>query len=160
YTGLWVLEAYLDQRLFEVLRTDNGLTYEPSVSYDPTPDVGLFWIDAEVDLEDADETLSLIDEELDRIRNRTVERKALEQARDGLLMQYSQRFESNADVAEYYVSSLFELEAYGAFRDEEQMLKSLSVDAILDAGAKAFARDGMVSLRNRRFWFDELVAGS
>jgi hypothetical protein len=63
-------------------------------------------------------------------------------------------------VADYYVASLFELAAHGAFVDEEEMLKVLTVDAIIEAGVRAFAADPAVSLRNRRLFFEEILAGS
>ncbi|HEX5064645.1 MAG TPA: hypothetical protein VFY49_00895, partial [Myxococcota bacterium] len=97
---------------------------------------------------------------LDRIRERKVDVEALEQAREGLLLTYAQGLESNADVADYYVSSLFELAENGGFVDEEEQLESLTPDAILDVGARAFAADRTVSLRDRRLYVTEIIAGS
>ena len=160
HAALWVLESYLRQRLYQVLRVERGLTYTPSISYSPSTEVGLFSISAEVEGENAIETLGLIDAEIDRIRKRDVDLDALEKAREGLLLSYSQGFESNADVADYYVESLFELASHGAFVDEEGMLKSLSLDAILGVGASAFAADKAISIRDRRVYFEEIMTGS
>jgi predicted Zn-dependent peptidase len=158
--SLRVLEPYLDQRLYQALTVERGLTYDPTVRYSADPDVGWFEISAVVDAQDASLVRSLIAGELDRIRNRTVDLEALAQARDGLLLTYAQGIESNADVADYYVSSLFELADHGHFVDEEEVLESLSAEAILDVGAKAFAADRTVSLRDRRLYTTEILAGS
>lgn len=160
YAGLWVLQRYLSQRLYQVLRTERGLTYSPSVSYEPQTDVGLFWISAEVEPDEADETQALIGAELDRIRARRVDLAELEEAREGALLSYAQDLESNADVADYYVTSLFELDAHGAFVDEEEVLKSLRAEDVLAAGVRAFAADRAVALRDRPFYFEEIVTGA
>ncbi|HVN37356.1 MAG TPA: pitrilysin family protein [Myxococcota bacterium] len=158
--ALRVLEPYLDQRLYQVLTVERGLTYDPEVRYSADPDVGWFEISAVVDSPDIELVRSLIAAELDRIRDRTVDLDALEKARDGLLLTYAQGIESNADVADYYVSSLFELEDRGRFVDEEEVLQSLRPESILEAGAKAFAADRTVSLRDRRLYTTEILAGS
>jgi len=158
--ALRVLEPYLDQRLYQVLRVERGLTYTPTVGYGGSPDVGWFEVSAEVDGANADLTHRLIAAELDRIRERTVDVEELEQAREGLLLTYAQGLESNADVADYYVSSLFELDDSGRFVDEEEQLESLTPGAILDVGAKAFAAERTVSLRDRRLYVTEIIAGS
>ena len=158
--ALRVLEPYLDQRLYQVLTVERGLTYDPKVSYSASPDVGWFEISAVVDPADADLVRSLIAGELDRIRDRKVDLDELEQARDGLLLTYAQGIESNADVADYYVSSLFELESHGRFVDEEEVLQSLTPEAILDVGARDFAADRTVSLRDRRLYATEIIAGA
>jgi predicted Zn-dependent peptidase len=158
--ALRVLEPYLDQRLYQVLRVERGLTYAPTVGYGGSPDVGWFEVSAEVDGANADLTRKLIAAELDHIRERSVDVEALEQAREGLLLTYAQGLESNADVADYYVASLFELEANGGFVDEEEQLESLTPDAILDVGAKAFAAERTVSMRDRRLYVTEIIAGS
>lgn len=158
--GLRVVEAYLSQRIYQVLRVERGLTYTPSVAYQPSPDVGLFWITAEVDSDDVHETKMLIDAEIERIRRRDVDLDALEKAREGLLLSYARGFESNTDIADYYVASLFELEAHGAFVDEEKMLKSLTVEAILRSAANTFAPGRGLALRDRRLLFEEILASS
>jgi predicted Zn-dependent peptidase len=160
HSGLWVLGTYLSKRLYQVLRVERGLTYTPSVSYSPSTDVGLFWISAEVDSANTDLARMLIDEEMDRIRDGDIDPLALERARTGILLAYARGFESNADVADYYVASLFELGAHGAFVDEEEMLKSLTVEAILEAGRATFAPHEAVSLRDRRLFLEEVLAGS
>lgn len=160
HTALRVLEVYLDQRLYQVLRVERGLTYGPTVSYDPDVDVGLFWITAQVESENVAETQQLIEDEIDRIRDRDVDLDMLEKARAGLLFSYARSFESNAEIADYYVASLFELAAHGAFVDEEKRLKSLPVESILAAGAETFAPSDAVALHDRRFFFAEILAGS
>ena len=123
----YVLESYLDKRLYESIRVENGLAYSPASLLAARRDYGVFAVYADVDLEKQDQVLGLIRKEIERL-HMPLDAETVEQTKRKLLLQMVQGVETNSEVADYYVGSVFEYETNGGLDDEEARIEAVTVD--------------------------------
>jgi len=127
YYIFYVLESYLNARLYERIRVENGLAYSPGSSLAARRDYGAFMVYAKVELGAQDEVLGLMREEIERLHI-PLDTEIVEQTKRNLLLQIVQGFESNSEVADYYAGSVFEYESNGGLVDEEARIEAVTVD--------------------------------
>jgi predicted Zn-dependent peptidase len=123
----YVLESYLDKRLYESIRVENGLAYSPASLFAARRDYGVFTVYADVDLEKQDQVLGLMRKEIERL-HMPLHAETVEQTKRKLLLQMVQGYETNSGVADYYVGSVFEYETNGGLVDEEARIEAVTVD--------------------------------
>ena len=75
---------------------------------------------ADTDLDAIDEVIGLIQQEIDRLVRELISDEELALVKSKLLMSIAQGYESNSSMADYYASSLHELEKSGALVREEE----------------------------------------
>lgn len=122
-----VLKSYLDTRLYESIRVENGLAYSPASLLAARRDYGVFIVYADVELEAQDQVLGLMRKEIERL-HMSLDPETVEQTKRKLLLQMVQGFESNSDLADYYVSSIFEYETNGGLIDQEARIEEVTAD--------------------------------
>jgi len=151
YYTLVLMQHYLSNRLYQRLRVETGLTYTPSVDQYSTPDSGLFAISAELPEASQPAALKIIHQEVGRLTGGKLDEAAFRKARRSLLLNWAQGTETNSAFADYYVSSLAELDRYGRFRNEEVAVAALSADDLTRVARRVFAAANRATLYDSSF---------
>jgi predicted Zn-dependent peptidase len=127
---LMVIEEYLDFKLNETIRIDRGLSYAPGTWTYNSSQYGLFGANADVDIDDVDETLALIKNEMRDLAEQPMNQALLEEAKMKILLQNVQGYEANMDIADYYANqySLFRKNRF--FENVEEKIEAVSIDDI------------------------------
>jgi len=151
YYARVLLRHYLDNRLYQRLRVESGLTYTPSVETYDTAHHGLFGIYAELPEDSAGQAREIIREEIARLTEGRLDTETFRAARRSLLLRWAQSTETNAGFANYYANWLPELDAYGHFRNDEVAVAALTAADLQHAAQAVFAPDNVTLLRDRAF---------
>lgn len=151
YYARVLLRHYLDNRLYQRLRVESGLTYTPSVETYDTPRHGLFGIYAELPEDAAGRARAIIREEIARLTDGRLDTDTFRAARRSLLLRWAQSTETNAGFADYYANWLPELGAYGRFRNDEVAVAALTVADLQHAAQAVFAPDNVTLLQDSAF---------
>ena len=141
-----VLKSYLGTRLYESIRVENGLAYSPASLLAARRDYGVFTVYADVELEAQDQVLGLIRKEIERL-HMSLDPETVEQTKRKLLLQMVQGFESNSDLADYYVSSIFEYETNGGLIDQEARIEEVTADGLRRVATKYLPLNRAVVIR-------------
>jgi predicted Zn-dependent peptidase len=133
YPAIRLATNYLDRQLFNRIRVQESLAYGPGAQHSTWAGAGFILAVADINVGDEARTLGLIREEIKRAAAGDIDRDALEDVRQGMLLQGVQGYEANADVADYYAASLAELGQSGRFRDEEAAYAAVTAERVADA---------------------------
>jgi len=145
--ALWVLYAYLDRRLYERIRIEQGLAYTPAANFSWDEDYGIFMVSADSGLNTRARVERLLHEQLDALRESGLSARELEQAKRRILLGRLQIYETNADFAEYYAHNLHELSTHGRFLNREDAVARLTPEDIRRTVERYFRLD-----REMRFY--------
>jgi len=125
YYALYVLQSYLDSRLYETVRIEGGLAYSPASELGALRDYGVFLVYADVELEAQDRVLALMRQEVERLQQ-PLDNATVELAKRKLLLRMVQGYESNSELADYYADAVFEYEASGGLVDRESRIEQIT----------------------------------
>lgn len=131
--ALWVLNVFLDRVLYEKIRILKGLSYSPEAYYIWGVDYGLFAATADSELDKLKVVRNMIDEELENLRTQPPAGKDIEAAKQRILLARVQGYESNSQVANYYVNNLHELKNLGRLANHEQAIAEVAPEDIHQA---------------------------
>ena len=126
YYKLIVVSSYLNERLYEVVRVQEGLSYSPEASIYADTNEGMLLVSAESKLDDIDKVMKLMDMEVNLLRDGNVSDEEINKTIRSELLGWAQGIESNSEIAEYYINSLDELNRYGKFLNQEDILESIT----------------------------------
>ena len=127
---LMIIEHYLDFRINEEIRIKRGLSYSPGVWRETLSKFGLFSIYADVDLENIDEAMSIIEDEVTKLVDQSMDNELLEKSKLKILLKNVQGYESNAQIADYYASDYVYFNEKGYFEDVEARVEAVDSDDI------------------------------
>lgn len=144
--ALWVLNVFLDRVLYEKIRILEGLSYSPEAYYIWDVDYGLFATTADSELDKLDLVRTMIDEELTKLRTQPPNMEDIEAAKQRILLARVQGYESNAQVANYYVNNLHELKSLGRLTNHEQAIERLTPKDIHEVVNKYLRADRQVTI--------------
>ena len=119
---LWVLMVYLDRVLFEKIRFANDLSYSPEADLSGERDYGIFMVGADAELDKMETVRALLEEEVEKLRQEPAKEEDIEVAKRRILLAIVQGYESNVEMANYYVNSLHELKTDGKLINRESAL--------------------------------------
>jgi predicted Zn-dependent peptidase len=144
---LEVIENYLDTQLYNSLRVEKGLSYSPDSDQINWDRYGLFSLGADVDLDKLDVTVKYLKNEVDTLRNGAFTPEDIVKSKQKILLSWVQGFESNADIAEYYVSKHHEFKMHGALIDHEDGIEHVSINDIKRVSSQYFIDDNSVTVK-------------
>lgn len=152
----------LDEQLYKRLRLDNALTYTPYSTSWNLSDWGMFGIMVESEEDDHDEALRIIDEIVDVLVSAPLDADEFRIVQRSLLRQWAQGVEMNADYAQHYVNSLFELRRHGKFTNDEVKVAELTPERVHEVARRLFAPGRTVIVRDgdRQQRIDAKAGGS
>jgi len=146
YYTFYVLQSYLDTRLYESLRIEEGLAYSPESEIGALRDYGVLVVHADVELKAQDRVLGLMQKEIERLQM-PLDADTVEQVKRKLLLQMVQGYESNSELADYYAASVFEYETSGELVDQEARIEQVSVDDLHRVAMQYLSMDRAVVFR-------------
>ncbi len=126
YHALYVLESYLNTRLYESIRVEKGLSYSPAVDLSNYEYYGCLSLMADVDINNMDAVLDIIRKEISALIQGKIQTETFERAKQGILLRTAQGYETNSDKADYYAATLHELKAHGALIYDEQIIENIT----------------------------------
>ncbi len=143
---IMVLEEYLQFRLSEVIRIERGLAYAPGTWREAGSEYGLFSVYADVNLDDIDETMSLIKAELNKLVAEPMDKELLEKSKLKILLQIVQGYESNTDFADHYVSeyAIFRKNRY--FENAEKKFEAVTKEDVFRVANEYFSEDKAIPI--------------
>jgi zinc protease len=147
--SLYVLENYLQTRLYEILRINNGLSYSPgsfSLNWDR---YGLFGYGADVDIDNIDLAKKLLRNETKSLKSGAFDLVDLNNTKQEILLSWAQGYESNSDFADYYVSHDYELKEQDAFINHEDRVESITLEDIGHVVSRYLNDERMVIVKKR-----------
>lgn len=148
YYPFQVINHYLNKRLYEVIRVQEGLSYSPDVEMVGGFKDGLFVINADADIKDLDKVTRLMHEEIIQLRDGKVSDEEINQTIKSLLLSWAQGLESNSDIADYYIDNLDEVERLGHYVDQESLLETITPADIRDVAQRYFMPSNMAFLKS------------
>jgi predicted Zn-dependent peptidase len=140
---LQVLSKYLDHKLSGKL-ISTGLSYTVEVKTVSYKDVGIFGVEVDAELNNMESVKDLIDKELEKLRGESPSKQDIESAKQELLLTRARDYESNVDLANYYVSHLHELKANGRLMNHELAIQSVTPEDIQRVMNKYLTKDRQV----------------
>ncbi|MFQ6023752.1 MAG: M16 family metallopeptidase [Acidiferrobacterales bacterium] len=146
--ALWALYIYLNRVLYEKIRVAEGLSYSPEAIYVWNVDYGIFAAVADTELDNLNLVRAMIYEELEELRQHPPNGKDIEAAKRRILLARVQGYESNAEVASYYVNNLHELKSDGRLSDHETAIAKLTATDIHQVVHKYLRKDRQVTMRS------------
>ena len=147
--ALYVLEQHLDTRVYEHLRVRQGLSYTPSADSMIWPDAGLLWVQANASLGESDEVIAGLRAEIRDLHAHPLTEETVHALKQEILLMSARDYETNAEVADYYVESMHELEDEGALINEEDRLMAVSAEDVRRAAATYLDLDRAVTVVER-----------
>ncbi len=130
YYSMWFIEKYLHDKLYKNIRIKEGKSYSPTARSIEYSDAGILMALADTELSEMDNVVKMIQHEIDQIVQYPVKEETFSLLKTKLLMTIVQGYESNSGTADYYVSSLRELQKNGFLTKEEEKIKALSIAEI------------------------------
>jgi predicted Zn-dependent peptidase len=147
--SLAVIETFLNTRLYNTLRVEEGLSYSPQSNQLNWNQFGIFLLSADVDIDKMDTALDLMRLEVDTLRNGSTSLSDIENSRKKILLSWVQGFESNSDIADYYVSNHHELKMYGTLIDHESKIEKVTLEDVQKVAARYLVDRQSVIIREQ-----------
>ena len=138
---LMIIENYLDFRLGEEIRIKRGLSYSPGVWRDTLSKFGLLSLYADVNMDDIDEAMAIIQAEIRKLVDESMDDALLQKSKMKILLQNVQGYESNAQFADYYASDYVFFKEKGYFQDVESKIEAVTPEDIARVARKYLALD-------------------
>jgi predicted Zn-dependent peptidase len=148
YYALWVTWKHLERQLYEKIRVDKALSYSPASAYSVTGDYGAFAIAADVNLDKMETAKTLLEQEIENVRQGRMKSEEIEVAKRRILLDRVQGFESNSDIAVYYVTSRFQLERTGKFASHEDSIAKVTLEDVQRVANKYLRADRQIIFRS------------
>ena len=146
---LYVIENYFDTRLYNLLRVQEGLSYSPVTQHVNWEQYGVFLLRTDVDIDKIDTAIQYLKKEVETLRNGTINPDDINKSKQKLLLSWVQGFESNSDIADYYVSKHHELRQNGALIDHEDRVERVTVKDIQTVASRYFIDQQSVIIKDR-----------
>ena len=146
YHPLFVLRSYLDSRLYETVRIEDGLAYSPVSEGGALREYGVMLVYADVELDAQDRVLDIMQREIERLQA-ALDPETVEQVKRKILLQMVQGYESNSELADYYAHSVSEYETSGGLVDHEARVEQVTADDLHRVATQYLSLDRAVVFR-------------
>jgi predicted Zn-dependent peptidase len=162
--ALEVLSSYLNATLYGQIRNKNGPFYSPMAAVSLAPDYGILYVTADSGLGQVDHVSALLHKTLERVVAQKPTSEEIDRTKQRILLQRVQGYETNAGIADFYISVLHRLNKDGRFINNEHEIEKVT-PAIVASVAKTYIRkDREVEIRDvptlsyTAFYFDLAAA--
>lgn len=134
YLALRLLTHYLSTRLYNVLRNESQLSYSPGAETYQLPLHGVFYLSADTQRGNEDQVMGVLRAELDQVlQGHSLTAQEFEQTRRSLVIALAMSDLDNADIADYYSRSLYELDDDDQFWNIERRLQAISYEQFIES---------------------------
>lgn len=145
---LVVISRYLDQVLYDRLRRQAGWSYTPTTGWAMHPQTGYFYISTDVAPANREEVAAALREEIARLAREGLSPETVEELQRGLLLSYAQGNETNAQMANYFVDFLAELDVHGRFLNFEGRIEAVTAPQIQAVAARVLRPENSILALN------------
>jgi predicted Zn-dependent peptidase len=135
--ALVLIGNYLQTRMFETLRTEMGLSYDPDAAINDFDGFSTLMLDATVATQDMDVAMQAMEDLVVALREDGIPESVLDRLKRSMLYSTASAYESNTAVADFYESGLPVLRALGAFPDLNTFYGNVTTEDTLTA-ARAY----------------------
>jgi predicted Zn-dependent peptidase len=133
---LVLISEYLETKLFEELRTELGLSYDPSVSISDFGQFSTLMLDASVATENLDEAMEVMEDLIEDVLVEGVPESELDHIRQAKLYRIAAAYESNYSVADFYERNLLRWQLEGAFPDLNSFYADVTTEETIAVAQK------------------------
>jgi len=144
FYALTVLESYFQTELYNRLRIDEGMAYDPTAYMYAHDDYGAFVLETDSELEDVDRNIQLIKTTIAQFKEGKLDQDRLDDVKQKLLLAVARGYESNSSFAGYYAMNAEELSRYGKYENYEEHIEKVSLKDIQNATRAYFNDDNLV----------------
>jgi predicted Zn-dependent peptidase len=145
--ALDVLSSYLNATLYEEIRTKRGLSFSPEASIFMAPDYGILYVTADTGLGQIDHVSELLHQTLERVVAEAPSVEETARTKQRILLQWVQGYETNAAIADFYVSVLHRLNKAGRFGNYEQEIERVTPAALARVAKTYLRKERQVEIR-------------
>lgn len=117
-------------RVFNVVRVKEGLSYTPSAKLILNRQARQLLITAESRIDDVEKILQLMEDEVSMLRDGEVSDEEINKIIKSELLSLAQGIESNSEIADYYIEVLYELDTYGIFLNRDNTFESMTPNEV------------------------------
>jgi predicted Zn-dependent peptidase len=139
YLPLKVFGHHLSTRLYNLLRNENQLSYSPGADIYAEEHQGVFLMMADTQRGDEEQVLGLLQQQVEQLLADGLGEQTFAQAKHSLLINLAMSDLDNAEIADYYSNSLFELHPDDQFWNTERQLQAMDY-ASFSAALQTFFR--------------------
>jgi predicted Zn-dependent peptidase len=131
-----LISEYLETTLFEELRTNLGLSYDPSVGISDFGQFSTLMLDASTATENLDEAMGVMETLVEDIRTEGIPENELDHLRQSKLYRIAAAYESNYSVADFYERNLLRWQLDGAFPDLDSFYADVTTEDTIAVAQK------------------------
>ncbi len=159
YLALRLLGHFLSTRLYNVLRNESQLSYSPAADSYQLPEQGVFYLSADTQRGNEERVIDLLRAELKAVLSgKSLTAGSFDQLRRSLTIALAMSDLNNADIADYYSRSLYELAASEQFWNMERRLQALEYEPFIASLRRFFqSNQGVEYIDNTIFDTRRLV---
>ena len=147
--ALRLLVDHLDNRMYDIFRIEHPLAYSPEAELSNDFNYGIARLGANVSETEFDTAHELIDQLLQEVKSTPVPADSFRTLQHKAVTANLMQLETNSAVADYYVTSLFELERTGRFVDEAAAIMALTPRDLRRVANTYFREDRLVWLQDQ-----------
>jgi predicted Zn-dependent peptidase len=157
---LALLAKYFQRLLLERLRFKEALAYTPGVHYHAEDDFGMFAIAAGASLNEMDRAETLLEGGVHWLKKGHISVEQLQVLKDAMILELAINYESNASLADYYVSSLSQLRTDGQLAHHQASIEHIIPGDLHRVANKYLKDDSRVIVRETpTLTFTQFFAG-
>ena len=144
YYALTVMESYFQTELYNHLRIEEGMAYDPTAYMYSHDDYGAFVLETDSEMEDVDRNIQLIKATIAQFKEGKLNQARLDNVKRKILLGVARGYESNSSFANYYAMNSQELNRYGKYENYEDSIEKVSLQDIQNATRSYFNDDNLV----------------
>jgi predicted Zn-dependent peptidase len=131
---LVILAEYLNDKMYNSLRIEHGLSYNPSTRRQESYQEGVLILSADVDVTDIDKTKNVMHDIVSEIRNNKINEQEFTRIKKYFLLLFDMGYESNDSFAGLYSSYWRDFEKNGVyvnFRDKIAAVTTTDIEKVI-----------------------------
>jgi len=144
YYALTVLESYFQTELYNRLRIEEGMAYDPTGYMYSHNDYGAFVLETDSDVDDVDRNIELIKATITQFKDGNLDQSRLDTVKRKILLGVARGYESNSSFAGYYAMNAEELNRFGKYENYEDSIEKVSLQDIQNVTRAYFNDDNLV----------------
>jgi len=144
YYALTMINKYLSETMYNILRVQNGLAYAPSAQQNNLIHYGRISMETDTRIDDIDRNIQLIESIYMKPPEDIFTEKLVRKLKEKRLLIMAQDFEANSDFADYYANSAYELKEFGKLINIEQETANVTRDNVIRVYTKYLNKNNSV----------------
>ncbi len=141
---LVILAEYLNDKMYNALRIDHGLSYNPSTRRKESYKEGVLILSADVDVDAIDKTKQVMHEIVSNIRHNKINNKEFNRIKKYFLLLFDMGYESNDSFAGLYSSYWRDFEKDGVYVNFREKIAAVTTDDVERIISKYIVTDKLV----------------